>query len=219
MHDVNELVGPAECPEPEFNRADQATQEQTLANANVWMFRDADWPYVGSLSTLALTTVTFGVQSGKIFDADVELNSFAVDLSTGDENVASDTLSIVTHEAGHFLGLAHSDADLATMSAGYRRGSVDFRTLTPDDEAGICDIYPPDRNVPECDEPAFIGGWAAECSAPASDILAGETDTTAPTIYEGCSCRSARGSGSRGGVLAFAALGLAFLRLRSRRRG
>ncbi len=52
--------------------------------------------------------------------------------------------SIVTHEAGHFLGMAHSGDERATMFAHYAAGSSSMRTLTDDDVTGICRIYLPD---------------------------------------------------------------------------
>ena len=55
------------------------TQEynQRGGNVNAVIFRDAVWPYVGAGNTLALTTVTFNLDSGEIFDADLEVNSTA----------------------------------------------------------------------------------------------------------------------------------------------
>ncbi len=52
-----------------------------------------------------------------------------------------DLASILTHEAGHFLGLAHSAETSAVMYAHYHPGQ---NVLTPDDVGGICSIYPPD---------------------------------------------------------------------------
>src|ERR1019366_8185381 len=49
--------------------------------------------------------------------------------------------SILTHEAGHFLGLAHTADTSAVMYASYSPGAT---VLTPDDVAGICSIYPSD---------------------------------------------------------------------------
>jgi hypothetical protein len=59
-----------------------------------------------------------------------------------------DLQSIVTHEAGHFLGMSHSADPLATMRRDYTAGSDSFRDLAPDDVAGICAIYPPDQPAP-----------------------------------------------------------------------
>jgi hypothetical protein len=147
-------VGPLICHEAEYN--------QTQPNANIWLFRDQSWPYVGDFATLALTTITFNYETGEIFDADVEVNSHEVPLSTSDTDVEFDLASIVTHEAGHFLGLSHSFEAGATMQPGYRQGLTALRTLEADDVAGICAAYPPDRTLPSGDcTPRH--GFSSEC--------------------------------------------------------
>ena len=60
------------------------------------------------------TTLSIDTVSGQILDADVEIDAFdpgqngMPPITTSDSNVGYDLESIVTHEAGHFLGLAHS---------------------------------------------------------------------------------------------------------------
>jgi hypothetical protein len=156
--DVGLPYGGIVCSEPEFN--------QNEPNANVWMFRDADWPYVGAASTLALTTITFEVPTGEILDADVEVNSFMIPLTTSEDHVVNDLLSIATHETGHFLGLAHSQYSSATMNANYSPGDLSFRTLEQDDIDGVCEIYPPDRDVPDCSSPRPRHGFTRFCADP-----------------------------------------------------
>ncbi|MEZ4375903.1 MAG: hypothetical protein R3B07_34160, partial [Polyangiaceae bacterium] len=58
---------PVACNAQEYN--------QQQPNANIWLYRDDVWPYAGPDTTLALTTITFNVKTGEIFDADVEINS------------------------------------------------------------------------------------------------------------------------------------------------
>ncbi len=134
--------GAAQCAQPEYN--------QQKANANVWMYQDDAWPYVGVNATLALTTVTFNTQTGEILDADVEINSFRIEL-TVDEPVRFDLESIVTHEAGHFLGLSHSYVSGATMFPSYDAGDTGLRDLGADDVAGICAAYPEGRAARKSD--------------------------------------------------------------------
>jgi hypothetical protein len=155
MWDLDEIAGPMVCDHPEYNKHSP--------NANVWMFRDHDWPYPGENNTLALTTITFDPPTGRILDADVEINSFKVELTVSTDHPVDDLQSIATHEAGHFLGLGHSLAKGATMNASYNPRTTDFRTLSADDVAGICAIYPPDRDAPACSFPEPNHGFSRYC--------------------------------------------------------
>ena len=152
-------LSPALCSEPEYN--------SDHGNANVVMFRDNDWPYAGANATLALTTITFNPQNGEIFDADIEVNSFRTPLTTSDVGIEFDLQSILTHEAGHFLGLSHSHVESATMYLEYSEGSS-LRELHSDDIAGICAVYPDDRDVsdPSC-KPRH--GYSPDCKPPPDD--------------------------------------------------
>jgi len=170
--------GPVACDTVQYN--------QTQPNQHVIMFRDDVWPYDDSNNTLALTTVTFDTDTGEIYDADMEINSTmtltAWDPTNPDAPIPNggyDFLSIVTHETGHFLGMAHSADIQATMYAHYTPGETVMRLLTADDVAGICSIYapdgtrnasmaavPPDGIVPEgaCDATPRHG-FTSECCA------------------------------------------------------
>jgi hypothetical protein len=109
---------------------------------HVIVFRDDDWPYNDTANTLALTTVTFGVDSAEIFDADIEINSAQHKL-TAEEAPPSGTYdlqAILTHEAGHFFGLAHATSTGSIMYAFYKPGAV---SLTQDDIEGVCSVYAP----------------------------------------------------------------------------
>jgi hypothetical protein len=101
------------------------------------------WPHAGGSNTLALTTLTFNATTGEIYDADLELTSeerFATTDTPGMDDF--DLTSVLTHEAGHFFGLAHSASPQAVMWPSYMPGSVTQRTLSSDDQLGICAIYP-----------------------------------------------------------------------------
>jgi hypothetical protein len=113
---------------------------------DVIVFDDDKWPYDDSANSLALTTVTFGVDDGRIFEAYTEVNSAEHELTTQEPPPANsgayDLQAILTHEAGHFLGLAHATDTTSLMYAFYQPGAVE---LTADDLSGICTIYPPSK--------------------------------------------------------------------------
>jgi hypothetical protein len=151
------MIGPVACDQVQYN-----TNPKT-PNANIWMFRDKDWPH--DKSALALTTVSFSTTSGEIFDADVELNSDSNPITMGDADVAYDLQSIVQHESGHTLGLAHTSFEYATMFTVYALGETKKRNLSEDDAQGICLVYPPGANRGACD-PSPRHGFSSECMVP-----------------------------------------------------
>jgi MYXO-CTERM domain-containing protein len=157
-------LGPIPCDQKEYNLQS--------GNANIVLIHEDAWPYSGAGNTLALTTVTFDLDSAAIFDADLEING-TVDLTTDDKKVQFDLTSIVTHEMGHMLGMAHSAALDATMFIQYQAGDIGLRTLTKDDGAGLCETYPP-ADVSACD-PTPRRGLATICDPP-------------PPEPEGCTC-------------------------------
>jgi hypothetical protein len=193
-------LGPVPCNRHEYN--------QTQGNANIIMFRDDSWPHAGQGSTLALTTVTFNLDTGEIYDADMELNSSQVEFTTSDTAVQFDLLSVATHESGHFLGLAHSPVADATMYPDYKPGSTSLRSLTDDDRAAICVAYPPGAAIPSDCDPTPRHGFSSTC--------AGATPP-ATTTTSSC-CTVAPGAASRDDR-AIALLAIALLAMRARRRG
>jgi len=173
-------------------------------NVNVILFHDDEWPHPQSEDAVGLTSTTYDERTGEIFDADIELNS-TLELSTSDAVATDkyDLLSVLTHEVGHFLGLAHSLDPDSTMQSIYEVGTDNFRTLSDDDIQGICAIYPPDRPTRPCDF-SPRGGFASECALGATS--------------GGCSVGSR--SGGRGGGAGLAASFSALLAagLRKRRK-
>jgi hypothetical protein len=188
-------------------------------NANIYMFRDDKWLASGPGNALALTTVWYDWHTGKIYDADVEVNgtigspdpndpAYSQRITNGAPEDGADLPSIITHESGHFLGLDHAPFNPgATMFTFYEPGAGNLRVLSDDDQAGICAIYPADRTA-ESDNCDPRHGFSSKCYVPATD--------------SGCALKSSGAyEGTRGPWIAFA-LGLSALfgarRLRRRKR-
>jgi hypothetical protein len=135
-------------------------------NENLVVFRDDDASdpldaWVHSPGAIAITTITFDDASGALLDADIEFNDSAFSFSTCDPDQAGcvvgfDVENTLTHELGHVVGLDHpppSDpfASEATMFASAPQGDTSKRTLSADDEAGLCALYPAGVKEPgEC---------------------------------------------------------------------
>jgi hypothetical protein len=135
----------------------------TGPNYNIWIFHDTNWPpeYVED-NAIAITTTQFSPTTGEIFDSDVELNSEANIFTTDLAQAQTDLPSVVQHESGHFLGLAHSQVDAATMFPSLAIGDATKRTLEQDDMDAICAAYPPGKLNPNCD-PEPRHGFSTEC--------------------------------------------------------
>jgi MYXO-CTERM domain-containing protein len=129
-----------------LTQPEKATSDDPAVSTSVVSFVDDGW-MKESADAIALTTTSFGTQSGRIFGADIELDStdfhFTLD---GDPNPDNDLLSVLTHDNGHVLGLADLLTPGPTMFGNYGgHGIVSPRTLEADDEEGLCAIYPPGR--------------------------------------------------------------------------
>lgn len=124
-------MGTVECDHVEY--------EARTGNANILIFRDSDWQENG-YDKLALTTVNFDKETGEIWNADIEVNTRDYDFVQGKNGGENDLDGVLTHEAGHFLGMAHTSDPEATMFSLYHDGMAD---LSEDDVIGICANYPP----------------------------------------------------------------------------
>jgi len=188
-------IGPVDCNKVEYNKE--------AGNANIYMFRDDTWTGTGA-NALALTTVWYDWKTGKIYDADVEINGTSGDITNSAPEDGADLPSIITHESGHFLGLDHSTNPDATMYAYYMPRHDNLRELNADDVAGICEIYPADRSLPSKPSCGPRHGFSSKCVS--------DQD-------EGCSTVPALGAArSLNGAALAAALGLAVAFAARRRR-
>ncbi|MGC4088720.1 MAG: matrixin family metalloprotease [Polyangiaceae bacterium] len=193
-------LGPVVCDKVEYNK--------TKSNANIYMFRDDEWTGTGA-NALALTTVWYDYKTGKIYDADVEVNGTSGRITNSAPEDGADLPSIITHESGHFLGLDHSQNTSATMYAYYMPGRDNLRVLTDDDIAGICEIYPSNRTIASSScTPRH--GFSGSCAAQQDDGGC----TTARAVGSAKSRSSALGA-----LGAVCALGIALRRRRASARG
>jgi Matrixin len=206
-------LGPVDCTLVEYNKYGGPNQ-------NVIVFRDDMWPHNDASNTLGLTTVTFEPDTGELYDADTEING-TKPLSVGDpvQDGYYDLESIITHEMGHFLGLAHSADGNATMFAQYSMGSTSMRSLKQDDVDGLCSIYPPTgtRNV---DFSVADGGSIPEDSCNGPTPRHGFTTQCAQPLPTGCACASTLGDDQRAAgafCAALVCLGIAAERRRKSR--
>lgn len=191
---------PVSCSEPQANTG--------AKNVNIVFFRDDFWPYRGIDGTLASTTVTYDTD-GTIWDADMAINAAENILTTSTTKAQYDLESIVLHEAGHFIGLNHSDNGEAVMYANYSPGSVS-RKLQADDLKALCTVYPSTRAA-TCN-PTPRGGQATSCEATSPGSSSGCAIAAEPAA-----AASATGGPSLFALGSVATLGLGML-LRPRRR-
>jgi MYXO-CTERM domain-containing protein len=197
-----EPIALAIAPTEKQVRCDEAQHNSGAGNANVIAFvsdwEDREYPP----EAFGLTLVWHDPKTGEILDADMMINETMGELMLCplDDCPADavDVQNVITHEAGHFLGLGHSYSRTSAMFFEARTGEVRKRFLNADDEAGLCDIYG-ELEAPECADADFapLGGLRSSC------------------LHEdGCSVAGGRAPGSAP-LLVMAAL----LALRRRSRG
>ncbi|HUM12446.1 MAG TPA: myxosortase-dependent metalloprotease, MXAN_2677/MXAN_2678 family [Myxococcaceae bacterium] len=117
------------------------------------------WDHADNI--VALTTSSYVTSTGVLVDADVELNAATafptiVDSppctvgSISTSCVANDVQNAVTHELGHFLGLAHAPDSTSTMYANEPLGETSKRVLDPGSKQFVCDVYPAGHPSNDC---------------------------------------------------------------------
>jgi len=183
---------------------DEAQHNEGAGNANVIAFV-SDWKgREYPPEAFGLTLVWHDPKTGEILDADMMINETMGELTLCPvddcPSGAVDVQNVVTHEAGHFLGLGHSYSRTSSMFFEARTGEVRKRYLNDDDEAGLCDIYG-ELEAPECEDADFAphGGLRSSC------------------LHEdGCSVTTGRAPGSGAGTPLLVMAALLALRRRSR---
>ncbi|MBW2190012.1 MAG: matrixin family metalloprotease [Deltaproteobacteria bacterium] len=227
------------CKRAEFNTTGNVN---TIAFLDPWKDPCADElernPY--DQFAFAVTVVWHNTTTGEIFDADMMINDqlasrfnaggpYADCPDTGcPEGSASvpgpaDLRSIITHEAGHFIGIGHSDVEEATMFSMAERTSVQKRTLGQDDIDAVCAIYPPGDLDASCNA-APLCGLQLNCLVTEEGELraCGDSPGNSASCGNGGGGCSAGGTmqspGDTWGALLLALFGFTVLRRRSRRR-
>jgi hypothetical protein len=140
------------------------------------------WDY--SAGTLAITTTTFNVRTGRLYDSDLEMNASVHIFTTVDSPpcanlgetgcVSTDVQNTVTHELGHALGLDHSPDSRSTMFAGAELGETSKRVLDDGSVEFVCTAYPAGGATRDCDgSPLDISErTASSCASVPGDPLA-----------------------------------------------
>jgi hypothetical protein len=130
-------------------------------NTNAISYVEHDWQ--GKRSTQAITLLTFGCNDGVILDADILVNADNFEFTTDPENddeERRDLQNVLTHEAGHFVGFAHSPDPQSTMFATVTADETQKRDLTDADRTGMCMAYPVERGPLDAD----VSPLGAGCS-------------------------------------------------------
>ena len=224
---------PSTCKRAEYNCEGNVN---TIAFLDPWKDECSDPENPGyDRNAFAVTIVWHDTRTGEILDADMMINDqlssrfnaggpYAICPDTGCTGNDADLGSIVTHEAGHFIGIGHCnpiDADdpndpcvQATMFSMADRESVNKRTLAADDIAAVCTIYPPGDLDQSCNA-APIGGLQLNCETDADGKAIPCSDSTCSTSSGGgCSAMSNPADAPWGAVVA-ALVGLSAWRRRN----
>lgn len=116
-------------------------------NSILWI--SGTWPSeLGPVDrVIGVTTPVYNPSTRLMIDADIQFNNVGFTWSLTGVRGTVDTVSIATHEEGHFLGLDHSANSAAVMYASYPGGIK--RDLTGDDIAGVCTLYPLGVTIPD----------------------------------------------------------------------
>ena len=117
-----------------------AQTTMTAEGTNLVRWFESAFPF--DKNSLAVTVTSFNDSTGAISDADMHMNGSSFSWAVVPTPGRFDVQSVVTHEAGHVLGLGHTDDTEATMYADAAWAETKKRTLEADDITGVTFLYP-----------------------------------------------------------------------------
>ncbi len=101
------------------------------------LFFSTDANFFSGTGVIGITQVGYRESSGEILEADILINdNFTFSTTSTNPSFLG---NVVTHEAGHFLGLGHGQVVGSTMFYALSRGQHE---TNPDDKAGLYSLYP-----------------------------------------------------------------------------
>lgn len=192
----------------EASQCDRSEYVTAGANVSTVVFVD-DWAALDyDPSAYAVTTVWHSTRTGEIFDVDMEINEDGrvytdCPSPAGCADGRVDLQNVITHEAGHYFGIAHTSIVTATMFSSSPAGELGKRILEADDIEGFCNVYPPGR---------FDGATCDDTPRGGATLTCGEVDDGC-----GCSAPGASGSTARLGLVLLGLAVASLLRRRARR--
>lgn len=155
-------------------------EAEPYGNLAVWSFVTR---WTRAANAMAFTSSAYDKKSGQVFDADVDfhLSRFINEVAPEDWTLV--TSKVALHEAGHYLGLAHSQVPNAAMEDGYDPLELVSHELTRDDVEAICALYPPDDDL-DCSPPGFVAAGLDEDAC--DEVAAAPRKNAADNSGGGC---------------------------------
>ncbi|MCA9580664.1 MAG: matrixin family metalloprotease [Myxococcales bacterium] len=150
-----------------------STRAGLFDNQSVVGWVEQGWPH--DPNAIGVTTPAWS-QNRCISEADMLLNGVNYLWSTNPgAGQRVNAYSILLHEAGHYIGLGHSQSQSATMFFAYT-GGVD--SLQPDDRQGVCALYPEGGAAQDCSTVGCPAGQA--CVSGECQTIVGDGTLCAP---------------------------------------